>query len=106
MLGNVFILDPKVLGAVRGYKILFSSPPIMCLFLNEPIFTSSMGAAHCDAEIQRLITKGAIAQVEPSKNEFLFPFFLIEKASGRMRFILNLKELNLYIFPPHFKLED
>ncbi|XP_011858590.1 PREDICTED: uncharacterized protein LOC105556128, partial [Vollenhovia emeryi] len=29
-----------------------------------------------------------------------------QKSSGGMRFILNLKELNSYMDPPHFKLED
>lgn len=97
--------DPEVLSAVRGYKIPFSSPPKMRPFLNEPVFTPSV-AAHCDAEIQRLLDKDAIAQVEPSEDQFLSFFFLIEKPSGGMRFILNLKELNFYISPPHFKLED
>jgi len=76
--------------------------------INEPTFTSSV-EAHCDAEIQRLIDKGAISQVVPSEDQFLSPFFLIEKPSGGMRFILNLKDLkdlNLYISSPHFKLED
>lgn len=84
--------DPEVLSAVRGYKIPFSSPPKMRPFLNEPVFTPSV-AAHCDAEIHRLLDKDAIAQMEPSEDQFLSSFFLIEKPSGGMRFILNLKEL-------------
>jgi len=57
-------------------------------------------------EIDRLQRKEAIAQVEPSKDQFLSSFFLIDKSSGGKRFILNLRDLNVYIEPPHFKLED
>lgn len=92
--------DPEVLSAVRGYRIPFSSPPTMRPFLNEPTFASSV-EAHCDAEILRLLNKGAISQVLPSEDQFLSSFFLIEKSSGGMRFILNLKELNR-LFPAAF----
>ena len=44
--------------------------------------------------------------MEPHENQFLSPFFLIDKSSGGKRFILNLRELNSFIDPPHFKLED
>lgn len=57
-------------------------------------------------EIQRLRKKGAILPVDPSEDQFLSPFFLIDKSSGGKRFILNLRNLNSFIEPPHFKLED
>lgn len=44
--------------------------------------------------------------MEPSQDQFLSPFFLRDKSSGGKRFILNLRDLNCYIDPPHFKLED
>jgi len=52
------------------------------------------------------LKKGAIEAVTPSTEQFLSSFFLIEKLSGGMRFILNLKELNYFLSPPHFQLED
>ncbi|XP_070522364.1 uncharacterized protein [Cardiocondyla obscurior] len=67
---------------------------------------STLETEACDMEIQRLCTKGALAIVNPSKDQFLSSFFLISKSSGGMRFILNLKDLNSYITPPHFKMED
>lgn len=57
-------------------------------------------------EIERLQRKRAIVPVEPSKDQFLSSFFLVDKSSGGKRFILNLRDLNLHIEPPHFKLED
>lgn len=59
-----------------------------------------------DIEISRLLNKGAIEQVPPAKDQFLSKFFLVEKSSGGMRFIMNLKDLNTYMSPPHFKLEN
>lgn len=67
---------------------------------------SQSTASLCDLEIQCLRSKEAIESVAPYEGQFLSPFFLIEKASGGWRFILNLKEVNKYIMPPHFKLED
>ena len=63
-------------------------------------------AKHCDVEVNRLLGKGAIKCTAPLPDQFLSSFFLIEKSSGGMRFIFNLKDLNFYIEPPHFKLED
>ncbi|XP_070517424.1 uncharacterized protein [Cardiocondyla obscurior] len=71
----------------------------------EPALSTLETEAY-DMEIQRLCTKGALAIVNPSKDQFLSSFFLISKSSGGMRFILNLKDLNSYITPSHFKMED
>ena len=50
--------------------------------------------------------QGGLVPVEPHENQFLSPVFLIDKSSGEKRFILNLRELNNYTDPPHFKIED
>lgn len=57
-------------------------------------------------EVDRLQQKGAIVPVKSSKDQFLSSFFLIDKSSGGKRFILNLRDLNSHVEPPHFKLED
>jgi len=38
--------------------------------------------------------------------QFLSSYFVIKKASGGWRFILNLKQLNKFIVAPHFKMEN
>ncbi|VEN50435.1 unnamed protein product [Callosobruchus maculatus] len=48
----------------------------------------------------------AIVQCQPTKNQFISPIFLIKKSNGKRRLILNLKSLNSYLSPDHFKLED
>lgn len=83
--------DAFILEAVSGYKIPFITPPPSRRSLAEPAL-SFEEACCCDQEIVRLLNKGAIEKVESSSDQFLSTFFLIEKSSGGMRFILNLKK--------------
>jgi len=97
--------DPEVLDAIRGYRIPFLSLPPSRPFLREPVFSAGTSAC-CDAEVERLLNKGAIHEVQSALDRFLSSFFLIEKSSEGLPFILNLKERNTYVRPPHFKSED
>lgn len=56
-------------------------------------------------EIQDLILKRAIVQINDSPNLCLSPIFVIPKSSGDLRVILNLKEFNLYLATQHFRME-
>lgn len=49
---------------------------------------------------------GAISKCKPCEGQFLSSFFVIPKSNGKLRFILNLKNLNKFIDTQHFKLED
>lgn len=60
----------------------------------------------CATEIKKLLDKGAISKAVNSVDQFVSPFFLVDKPNGGKRFILNLKKLNEFLDPPHFKLED
>lgn len=42
----------------------------------------------------------------PCNDQFVSSIFLVPKPNGKMRFILNLKNLNKFIKTDHFKLED
>lgn len=53
-----------------------------------------------------MLEKGAISECKPEKNQFISPYFLRDKPDGSKRFILNLKNLNKFIRPNHFKMED
>lgn len=56
--------------------------------------------------IAKLESYGAISSCEPCKNQFISSVFLRPKPNGKMRFILNLKQLNKFIDTSHFKIED
>lgn len=93
------------MNAIQGYHIPFISLPPPRASLIKTDFSQDT-AKFCDLEVEHLLLKGAIVPVEPRSDQFLSPFFLVDKALGGKRFILNLRELNTYIDPPHFKLED
>ena len=50
--------------------------------------------------------KRAVSEREPYEGQFPSSYFLVQKSSGENRVILNLKNLNSFIDPPHFKMED
>ncbi|KYQ48231.1 hypothetical protein ALC60_12730, partial [Trachymyrmex zeteki] len=94
--------DPSVLEAIQGYRIPFSGGIPSRFTHPEPVF-SQADTLLCDNELERLQLKEAIVPAEPCTDQFLSSFFLIDKPSGGKRLILNLRDLNQYIDPPHFK---
>lgn len=54
----------------------------------------------------KLLKMGAINKVSPCKNQFISNIFLRDKPDGSKRLILNLKQLNEFVFTSHFKLEN
>ena len=58
------------------------------------------------SEINTLIRIGAVAACEPCDGQFISRIFLVPKADGSSRFILNLKPLNRFVVTHHFKMED
>ena len=53
-----------------------------------------------------MLTKKAIVQVNDFPSLCLSPIFVVPKRSGGLRVILNLKQLNLFIPPQHFRMEN
>lgn len=47
-----------------------------------------------------------MSRCEPCEGQFISSYFLVNKSLGDKRFILNLKLLNEFITPPHFKMEN
>lgn len=50
--------------------------------------------------------KGAIQRCDFLKDQWVLPYFLVQKPDGTYRFILNLKQLNKFVYKQHFKLEN
>lgn len=59
-----------------------------------------------DLAIKILLLIKAIEVCKKTENQFLSSYFLRKKPDGTYRFILNLKNLNFFIKPEHFKIEN
>ncbi|XP_066596470.1 uncharacterized protein [Prorops nasuta] len=98
-------LDKFVLDCIRGYKILFNCKPSGFENRMEPK-RSDQDSREIGLAIEALIKKGAVVQCKFQAGQFLSSYFVIPKANGGRRFILNLKKLNSFISTSHFKMED
>lgn len=72
----------------------------------KPSFFSVTEQRQIASAILEQLKLGAVIKVKPCKAQFLSPYFLVKKPDGSYRFILNLKQLNKFLSPPHFKMED
>ena len=70
-----------------------------------PIALDQEKSAALTAEIDKLLQKEAIRPVKASLGEFLSPIFLVPKADGSWRPVINLRDLNSHITQHHFKME-
>lgn len=95
-----------VLGYVKGFKIPFNSTPHQNFQPDNNNLLSCNEIKHMNAAISQLLDSGAIIKCEDIKGQFLSRIFLTPKSDGTFRFILNLKALNKFIDPYHFKMED
>lgn len=95
-----------VLGYVKGFKIPFNSTPHQNFQPDNNNLLSCNEIKHMNVAISQLLDSGAIIKCEDIKGQFLSRIFLTPKSDGTFRFILNLKALNKFIDPYHFKMED
>ena len=59
-----------------------------------------------DKEIENMLALGVIKQVHHELSQYISPIFTVPKKDTKEhRMILNLKELNNYITPHHFKMD-
>ena len=81
--------DPFVLNAILGYKIIFKENPYQSKEYNSNFSKSEEKIAEdC---INRLVTIGAIEEVEDLPDQFISKIFTVPKKDGSNRLILNLK---------------
>lgn len=95
--------DPWILETVQhGLSLDFISLPTQQRIPHNAVMNAEQ-IRICTEEIASLLGKGAITQV--TDYGFISGFFLVPKASGGWRPIINLKALNLFIQHRHFKME-
>lgn len=88
-----------------GYKIIFSKT-VKQLYPPPPHKYSESEKLSIIESIQELEAYGAISTCVACKDQFISNIFLRPKPNGKMRLILNLKQLNKFIDTSHFKIED
>ena len=95
--------DLWVLESVQGYRLLLNHRPqcsmVACMQLRED------QSQALKAEVKSLVKKGAVVPVGGSQVYLTSPFFVVPKSRDRWRPIIDLRRLNQYLRPPHFKIE-
>ena len=89
-----------------GYRIPFDRrPPLSELPLSLPAYSpQSIKGVALTQELQNLLRKGAV-EPAPQSPGFYSRLFLVQKASGSWRPIIDLSTLNDYITSSHFHME-
>ena len=100
-------MDAWVVEALRvGYRIPFDRrPPLSKRPLSLPAYSpQSIKGVALTQELQNLLRKGAVEPAHQSPG-FYSRLFLVQKASGSWRPIIDLSTLNGYITSSHFHME-
>ena len=100
-------MDAWVVEALRvGYRIPFDRlPPLSERPLSLPAYSpQSIRGVALTQELQDLLRKGAV-EPAPQSPGFYSRLFLVQKASGSWRPIIDLSTLNNYITSAHFHME-
>ena len=96
--------DPWILNTIGEYSLELTSTPRQHHAV-QPIALNQEKSAGLTTEIGKLLQKEAIRPVKASPGEFLSPIFLVPKADGSWRPVINLQDLNSHIAQHHFKME-
>ena len=96
--------DYWILNTVCGYSIEFDSVPQQNRALPSLNF-SKQEKQLVDIEIEKLLVKNVISEVQHVPGEFISNIFLRPKKDGTHRVIFNVKDLNSYIEYHHFKMD-
>ena len=100
-------MDAWVVEVLRvGYRIPFDRlPPLSERPLSLPTYSpQSIKGVALTQELQTLLRKGAV-EPAPQSPGFYSRLFLVQKASGSWRPIIDLSTLNDYVTSPHFHME-
>ena len=95
--------DPQILSVVAGAHIEFASPPNQLQSATRHFSKTECRAI--TSEITTLLKKGVLEIAKPEQGQVVSPIFLVPKADGSYRMILNLKELNQHVVYHHCKMD-
>ena len=103
-LGKNLTSDTWILQTILGYQIEFDSFPVQTKLPVCPNWSDTEKQMITD-EVDKLLKKGAIVEVESCANEFISNIFLVPKKTGDKRPVINLRYLNKFVSYFHFKME-
>lgn len=96
--------DPWIIGVVKGYHLeLVSTPHQRKESYHRQLSSTDQSLVREDVE--KLIAKQAVTEVEVIPSQFVSRLFLVPKKDGSKRPVINLKLLNGYIRKQKFKME-
>ena len=96
--------DPWVLRTIKGYEIEFDESPIQEKLPN-PISFNKNECELVSSEVNEMLKKGAIKEIDNENCKFLSNIFLVPKKNGQLRPVINLKFLNKFVVYEKFKQE-
>ena len=97
--------DEEVLQFVKGWCLKLSGTPIQHCLPRDRSMPSEKRQLVSN-EITQLLKKGALLQVPVGTPGFLSPLFVVPKKNGKLRPVVDLRELNGYVVEEHFKMES
>ena len=102
----VLTTDKWVIEAVKGFQIPFITQPIQEHRPNPAVYSAEQSLL-MQEEVSTLLEKGAVIRVDnpQPQGNFYSTLFLVPKKGGQMRPVINLKNLNEWVAPQHFKME-
>ena len=103
---KVLTTDKWVLDTVQGLRIPFVNLPVQVNCPNPPMYSKEQSLL-LQEEVGALLEKGAVVKVlNPQHQErFYSTLFLVPRKGGQMRPVINLKRLNEWVEPQHFKMK-
>ena len=95
--------DQWVLSTVQGYQLPLIQWPQHSVAPRMQLDREQSQALK--AEVRSLVGKGAVVPIHKSQVHVVSPLFVVPKSGGGWRPIIDLRTLNHYLRPPHFKME-
>lgn len=83
-----------------------SEPPPKSIWFERNNNSALVNMSIVKAEVNRMHLAGLVSQVGENECAALSPLSMVSSSKGKFRLVLDLSELNKYVLPPKFKLED
>ena len=96
--------DPHILALILGTPIELEEF-VTQSFIPEPYRYPLYKQLKIQVEIDKMLKKGVIVRVEPSRNQFVSNIFTRDKNDNTLRIILDLSDFNEFVTYRHFKMD-